>query len=81
MWQDYVIAAVIVMFTLTTVPLIRNKVDVPLATSIPMAVGSFILAVTYVTMNLWLSEGVEIVSFILWLVVVWRVVFVRADRS
>jgi hypothetical protein len=65
-WQDYVIASVIVMFALTTLPLIKNRIRVPLWTAIPMVVGSVILAITYVSLDLWFSLTIEIVCAILW---------------
>ena len=79
MWQDPVIAGIIVGFTLTTIPLIRHRVRVPFATSIPMVVGSLGLVYVYSTMNLWFSCGIECVSFALWVEVMFQKVF-NVDR-
>lgn len=66
MWQDYVIAAVIVVFSLTTLPLIVKRVKMPLWTAVPMVLGSITLALVYTTLGLWFSLGVEIACAILW---------------
>lgn len=76
MWQDYVIAAVVAMFALTTIPLIRNQVRVPKLTSYPMHLGSIVLAVVYITLDLTYSLLVELVC-----VTLWGVIIVQSDRN
>lgn len=66
MWQDYVIALTVMAFTLTTIPMIVNKVKLPLWTTAPMVTGSVALGATYVTMGLWLGALTELIALILW---------------
>jgi hypothetical protein len=72
MWQDYVIAVVLIAFTLTTIPMIRSKVRLPLATTLTMVVGAAALALTYVTLGLWLSVAVETVALLGWAILLVR---------
>lgn len=66
-WQDPVIAVVVLVFSLTVVPLIRARIKVPLWTSIPMIIGCAVLAVTYSTLGLWYSVSVEVLGTSLWI--------------
>lgn len=79
MWQDYLIAAVIVMFTLTTIPLIRHRIRIPLTTCGPFVAGSLLLCVAYLTLDLWLSLGIEVVSASLWSIILARALRSRLD--
>jgi hypothetical protein len=72
MWQDYVIATALVAFTLTTIPMIRSRVRLPLATTLTMVVGAAALALTYVTLGLWLSVAVETVALLGWAILLVR---------
>lgn len=65
-WQDLVVALCVVVFTLTTLPMLRHRVRVPLMTSVPMVVGALVLTVVYLTLGLWWSAGVEIVAATMW---------------
>jgi hypothetical protein len=65
-WQDVVIAGVVTMFTATIIPLIRSGVPLPKWTTIPMTVGSLVLAGVYITMSLWLSLGIEVAQTFGW---------------
>jgi hypothetical protein len=65
-WQDIVIAAVVSVFTLTTIPLIRSGVRVPLMTAVPMVLGSALLVLCYITLSLWLSVVIEVLATLLW---------------
>jgi hypothetical protein len=65
-WQDGVIATVIVVFTLTTIPMILREVTPPLLTSAPMVVGSVVLSLVYITLGLPLAMAVEWLSVTLW---------------
>lgn len=71
-WQDPVIAAVVLVFSLTVVPMIRAHVKVPLWTSVPMVTGCAVLALTYGTLGLWYSLSVEILGTVLWLTLLVR---------
>lgn len=74
-FQDILIFAVLLAFNVSTIPLIRGRVPVPLSTSLLMSGGAAILGVTYATMGLWLSVSVEVMS-----VGLWGVLLVRALR-
>jgi hypothetical protein len=71
-WQDYAIAAVVMVFTLTTVPMIIRGTTLPRLTTWPMVLGSAVLAATYVTMGLWLSVLIETVSLTGWAILLAR---------
>lgn len=72
MWQDYAIAIVVLVFTLTTIPMIRSQVKLPLLTTLPMVIGAAILIVTYATLSLWASVLVESGTLIAWLILLNR---------
>lgn len=69
---DLLIAAVVLMFTLTTLPMIRARVKLPLLTTVPMVVGSAVLVVCYLTLGLWFAFAVELLSLALWFVLLRR---------
>jgi uncharacterized membrane protein YhfC len=72
MWQDYVIAGVVLLFTLSVWPMVKARTPVPYSTSVLMTAGAATLAVVYVTMGLWFSLMVELVATLLWGLVVWN---------
>lgn len=72
MWQDYTIAVVVAIFTLTTIPMIRHGVRLPLWTTVPMAMGGAVLIVTYATLGLWVSVLIECISLIGWTILLRR---------
>lgn len=65
-WQDAVIGTVVMVFTLTTIPLIRSGVHLPLLTAVPMVVGSTLLVGCYLTLGIWLSAVIEVFAVLLW---------------
>lgn len=69
MWQDYAIAVVVAVFTMTAFPLIRHQVRVPVWTSAPMMLGGLALVAVYTSLNLWYSVCVESVSVIMWSII------------
>lgn len=72
MWQDYVIAVVLIAFTLTTIPMIRSRVRLPLATTLTMVIGAATLAVVYISLGLWTSVVVEVLSLLGWAILLAR---------
>lgn len=66
MWQDYVIAIVVLVFNLTTVPMIRARVVLPWLTVLPMCIGAGLLMLVYASMDLWFAEATEFVAIMLW---------------
>jgi hypothetical protein len=75
MWQDYVIAATVLMFTLTAIPMVLRDIKLPPLTTTPMFLGSITLAFCYASLALWFSFGVELVA--MWL---WSILFRRSVR-
>jgi hypothetical protein len=71
-WQDVVIFVTVLVFTLTTLPMILRGVTPPLLTSIPMVVGSVVLGLVYLSLSLPLSMGVEGLSVTLWSILLGR---------
>lgn len=71
-WQDYLIALIIFGFTWTTVPLIRAGLTLPVGTTLPMTLGSVVLAIAYSTLSLWFALSVEVISILLWSILLWR---------
>jgi hypothetical protein len=72
MWQDYLIALVVMVFTLSVIPMITQKNTPPIATALAMSVGALILAIVYATLGLWFSLAVETLATILWGILLWR---------
>lgn len=72
MWQDYVIAVVLIAFTLTTIPMIRSGVRLPLGTTLTMVIGAATLAFVYVSLGLWTSVIVEVLSLLGWVILLAR---------
>ena len=72
MWQDYAIAIVVLVFTLTTVPIIRDAIRLPPGTTIPMVIGAAILVVAYATLGLWYSVAVETLALMGWTILLMR---------
>lgn len=77
MWQDYAIAVVVLVFTLTTIPMIRARLALPLWTTLPMVVGALILTIAYATLGLWFSVGVESLAVVGWAILFYRSLFKR----
>lgn len=71
-WQDPVIALCVLVFTLTTLPMIRQHITPPLSTSVPMVIGAVILALVYITLALWFSVVIELAAAAGWLVLTLR---------
>lgn len=71
-WQDATISIVVFTFALTILPMIWHKTLVPIWTSAPMVIGAIALTVVYVSLGLWLSVSVEVLSVVLWGIVARR---------
>jgi hypothetical protein len=70
-WQDVVIAVVSILFGFILLPqfrdLLRGKVYINLYTSGLTAIGLYILAATFLTMDFWISFIADIFSGTVWL--------------
>lgn len=71
-WEDATIALVVLMFSLTIIPMITSGTVVPVWTSIPMVVGAAALVVAYISLGLWFSVAVEAASVALWAILARR---------
>lgn len=69
MWEDYAIAIVVMVFNLTTLPLIMHRTKVPILTSLPMMLGATVLVICYVSLDLWFSVFVELFAVVAWAVI------------
>lgn len=71
MWQDYVIAIVSLLFGFILLPQLRDvwrgKTALNLFTAGLTTIGLYILAITFFTLNLWVSVAAEIFSGTIWL--------------
>lgn len=65
-WQDLVFTAGSVMFCVTLVPMLRAKTPPPLISSVPIALGLYVFAVTYLTLGFVLAPAIELVQAGLW---------------
>lgn len=79
MWQDYVIALVVLAFTLTTWPMIRSDVRLPRLTTFPMVVGGLVLILAYATLGLWVSVTIEVISLVGWTILLYRSLHARTS--
>lgn len=78
-WQDIVIAVIVLVFAWTTIPMILQNTILPKSTTLPMTAGTAILAGTYATLELWYSFGVEMVATSLWLILLYRSATLRTQ--
>ena len=71
MWQDYVIAIVSVLFGFILLPQLKDvwhgKTTLNLFTAGLTTIGLYVLAITFFTLNLWVSVAAEIFSGTVWL--------------
>jgi hypothetical protein len=70
-WQDIVIAVISILFGFILLPqfrdLLRGKVYINLYTAGLTTAGLYILAVTFITMEFWISFTADIFSGTIWL--------------
>jgi hypothetical protein len=70
-WQDIVIAVVSILFGFILIPQLRDvwngKTNLNLFTASLTTIGLYILAVTFYTMQFWISFTAEIFSGTIWL--------------
>ena len=71
MWQDYVIAIVSVLFGFILLPQFRDVLKGETVLNVTTAglttVGLYILAITFFTLEMWVSVSAEIFSGTVWL--------------
>jgi CHASE2 domain-containing sensor protein len=73
LWQDIVIAVVSLLFGFILIPQLkdmwRDKSILNVYTAGLTTIGLFILAITFFTLNLWISVFAETFSAIIWLLI------------
>jgi hypothetical protein len=72
MWQDFTIMTINIIFSLSLIPQVvegfkKKKGLIELWTSIPTALGLFVMSYTFLTLHLIFSAGLTFLTGILWL--------------
>jgi hypothetical protein len=72
-WQDYAITLIIYMFVIVTIPqvidVLKKKNCLNLITAGPTAIGNYLLAFVFSTLNLWISVTSSLFIATLWLII------------
>jgi len=66
MWQDYVFTFGALVFSVALIPALRSKGKPPVITSAPTATLLFAFAITYITLDLWLSAIASFTNGVIW---------------
>ncbi|MFO0781294.1 MAG: hypothetical protein U0524_00170 [Candidatus Saccharimonadales bacterium] len=66
MWQDYVLAVGAFFFSIALIPSLRGSQKPAVLTSVLTAITLAIFAVTFVTLDLWLSAIAEAIGVLCW---------------
>jgi len=67
MWQDYVLPVGAFMFSIALIPTLRSKTQKPaLWTSIGTVLVLIVFAVTFATLDLWVSAIAEAIGVLFW---------------
>lgn len=80
MWQDYVLAVGAFFFSIALIPSLRSQDKPAVLTSILTAVTLAVFAVTFATLNLWLSAIAEAIGVVCWSVLAWQVVLQKRKQ-
>ncbi|MEK7599533.1 MAG: hypothetical protein AAB462_00660 [Patescibacteria group bacterium] len=78
-WQDYVLAAGSLIFTLALVPSIKSDHKPALATSLLTSAVLFTVVFTYATLSLWFSVVSASFNCFAWLVLAFQKYFQSQD--
>ena len=71
-WQDIVLSAGNIFFSVTLVPMLRHPVRPPLLTCIPTAVALLLGGFVFATMHLWLTALTQTVQGLQWLTLAFK---------
>ncbi len=72
MWQDYTIAVVQVVLTMSLIPMVRQKEKPPLSSSVPTAMGLAVISFAFATLGFWFSMVSAGIPSLLWFVLVFQ---------
>lgn len=79
-WQDYAITALIYMFVVVTIPLVRDvirgRTKMNLLTAGPTALGNYGLMLIFATLELWIS-----VTSSALIATIWTIIFIFSWRN
>lgn len=71
-WQDFVIGAISVVFALGLIPSIRGNNKPAISTSLVTGVGLVVMGFVDLTLHLWITSIICVISGILWGVLLWQ---------
>jgi hypothetical protein len=71
-WQDAVLSAGNIFFSLTLIPMLRQPGKPPLLTCIPNAVASLAGAFVFGTLHLWVTAGSLAITGVQWFILAFK---------
>src|SRR4029079_6891991 len=71
-WQDAVVSAGNIFFSLTLIPMLRQPGKPPLLTCIPNAVASLAGAFVFGTLHLWVTAGSLVITGVQWFILAFK---------
>ena len=80
-WQDFVLAAGSLIFSLALIPSLRSTHKPAASTSLVTSGVLFIFAVTYLTLSLWFSAIAITINGLAWLVLALQKLAQNTSRS
>ena len=79
-WQDYAITSIVFMFVIVTIPqtidVLKKRVKLNPFTAGPTAIGNYLLAAVFATLDLWIS-----VTSALLIATIWLIIFIGSYRK
>jgi hypothetical protein len=72
MWQDIIISAGGVFFTVALIPSLIGKNKPAVGTSVPTSIILFVMILTYASLGLWMSAVMNAVMCFLWAVLAFQ---------
>lgn len=76
-WQDFVIGAISIVFALGLVPSIRGSNKPAILTSLVTSIGLTVMGFVDLTLHLWITAVICVISGVLWGVLLWQGVKAR----
>lgn len=68
LWQDYVLTAGSIVFSVALIPAIKAKGKPPLSTSVPTFFFLYLFSFVYATLSLWISTTTTAITGTMWLI-------------
>lgn len=76
-WQDVALTVANLSFSIALLPSVFSEHKPALATSLMTTAGLIVIAVSFVTLSLWLSTAIVILNALIWLTLAFQVIFQR----